>query len=129
MAFSSPMVPETKMNGTPGLSRRAACRAARPSKAGIEKSARMTSGRKSRSASAKAAAVQTTCWTTRKPAPASARIASSASTLLSSAKRRRRSLGAMLGLDQAVADGDAHQRGKVVDLELGHDAAAVRVDA
>src|SRR5712692_2087621 len=89
MAYSSPIVPETKMNGVSGRSSRASESAAMPSKAGIEKSDRMTSGSNSSSPMANACSVSAMRCAMRSPARLSSRTSSSASAATSSVSRTR----------------------------------------
>ena len=93
MAYSSPIVPETKMNGVSGHFSRAMASAAMPSNTGIEKSERITSGEKSRSAAENACSLSTMRCTMRMPARLSSRTSSSASEATSSVSSTR-TLGA-----------------------------------
>src|SRR6185436_7403547 len=77
------------MNGVSGAFSRAMPSAAMPSKCGMEKSERITSGENSRSASEKACSVSTMRCSTRMPARFSSRISSSASEPTSSVRRIR----------------------------------------
>src|SRR5258705_1696198 len=83
------MVPETKTKGTSGANSRTRASAAIPSKPGMEKSERMTSGAKSCSAWTKVSSVSTTSDVTRRPARLSSRTSSSASAATSSVSRTR----------------------------------------
>src|SRR5574341_2240392 len=94
MAYSSPIVPDTKMNGVSGESSRASASAAMPSKPGIEKSERITSRANSRSACVNDASDSTMRWWRRMPARLSSRNSSSASALTSSV-RSTRTVGAV----------------------------------
>jgi hypothetical protein len=89
IAYSSPMVPETKTNGTSGASSRAMRNAAMPSNPGIEKSDRMTSGANSRSASVNDSSLVTIRCVSVRPARFSSRTSSSASETTSSVSRTR----------------------------------------
>src|SRR5688572_3417362 len=92
MAYSSPMVPDTKMNGTSGASSRASASANMPSKCGMEKSEMISAGLNSRSSVRNAGSVSTSLCVMRRPARFSSRISSSASVGMSSTIRIRSSV-------------------------------------
>src|SRR6266568_4284164 len=89
MARSSPIVPETKMKGTPGLISRTTRSARMPSKPGIEKSERTACGFEDRRARFRPASAWTRSHETSNPPCSSARTESSASSSESSTNNNR----------------------------------------
>src|SRR6266511_914206 len=89
MARSSPIVPETKMKGTPGVISRTTRRAWMPSKPGIEKSERTACGFEDRRACFRSASSWTRAHETSNPPCSSARTESSASSSESSTNNNR----------------------------------------
>src|SRR6266850_2509146 len=88
IAGSSPIVPETKMNGTRGANSREISSAARPSNSGMEKSDRMASGVELLSASRSSISVATRFHDGRRPSRSSASSASWTSSRESSMNSR-----------------------------------------
>src|SRR3954470_20417125 len=119
MAYSSPMVPDTKMNGMSACSSRASASAVMPSKCGMEKSDKMTCGWKSSSSRRKSGSVSTRRTSRRMPERLSSWSASSASASTSSISSTRIcSLMTPTCRSRSVGRGPVHDG--PVDAELGH---------